>query len=80
VFMTIGEICSPFSEVNVDVKKKALCWTRCMSDNEVCWTRGQGQKKRVSFLGRFRFVGIDAHTLKELVILRFRKCRSEDIV
>ena len=68
------------SEVNADVKKKALCWTRYMSDNDVCWTRGQGQKKRVSFLGRFGFVGIDAHTLKELVILRFRKCRSEDIV
>ena len=68
------------SEVKADVKKKALCWTRCMSDNDVCWTRRQGQKKRVSFLGRFGFLGIDAHTLKELVILQFRKCLSEDIV
>ena len=68
------------SEVNADVKKKALCWTRYMSDNDVCWTWGQSQKKRVSFLGRFGFVGIDAHTLKELVVLQFRKCLSEDIV
>ena len=68
------------SGVNADIKKKALCWTRYMSDNDVWWTRGQGQKKRVSFLGRFGFVGIDAHTLKELVVLQFRKCLSEDIV
>ena len=37
------------SEVNADVKKKALCWTRYMSDNDVCWTRGQSQKKRILY-------------------------------
>ena len=70
------------SEVHADVKKKALCWTRYMSDNDICWTRGQSQKKQASFfyLERSGFLGIAAHTLKELVILQFRKCRSENIV
>ena len=78
--MKLRDFGSRCSEVNVDVKKRALCWTRYMSDNNVCWTRGQGQKKRVSFFGRIVLLGIDAHTLKELVILQFRKCLCEDIV
>ena len=44
---------------------------------------GPGDKAKRNgypFLGRFGFVGIDAHTLKELVVLQFRKCLSEDIV
>lgn len=36
------------SEVHADVKKKALCLTRYMSDNDVCWTRGRSQKKQAS--------------------------------
>ena len=78
--MKLRDFGSHCSEVNVDVKKRALCWTRYMSDNNVCWTLGQGQKKRVSFFGRIVLLGIDAHTLKELVILQFRKCLCEDIV
>ena len=46
------------SEVHADVKKKALCWTRYMSDNDVCWTRGRSQKKQASpFFRTFWFSG-----------------------
>ena len=44
---------------------------------------GPGDKAKRNgypFLGRFGFVGIDVYTLKELVVLQFRKCLSEDIV
>ena len=69
-------------EVNAVVKKKACVEPGVCRTNDFCWTRKQGQKKRVSFLlGRFGFRGIGAHTIvKELVILQFRKCFSEAIV
>ena len=57
-YFDFGSRCSLImSEVNANVKKKVLCWTRYMSDNDVCWTRGQGQKKRVSFFRTFWFCG-----------------------
>ena len=48
-------------------------WQRCLLDP------GTRPKETGILLGRFVFLGIDALTLKELVILQFRKCLCEDI-
>ncbi len=68
------------SDVNAVVKKKAcvepgVCLTTILLDSET-----RPKETGILFLGRFGFRGIGAHTLKELVILQFRKCLSEAIV
>ena len=85
--LSIGEIVISEVVVHHKVGSKSRCkekgfvldpvyvWQRCLLDSGT-----KPKETGILFLERSGFLGIAAHTLKELVILQFRKCLSENIV